>query len=119
MSKQISKRRKCFLWFPIRMATYTIQEGFDDIELVVETGLIFKKIEKTKLFKVSDISYERSVGNFFFGVACVKIHSSDASCRVIYMHKIRKARVFMEEIEKIVADERKRVNIGYREGVML
>lgn len=112
----IEKRRKCLLWFPIRMSKYELNRNFsDELELIVTTGFIVKRIDKIKLFKINDISYRRTIGNFFCGVAIITIHSSDSSAPTQDLVKIRKAKKFMELLERSIADERKRMKVGYTE----
>lgn len=112
----IDKRRKCFLWFPIRFSKYELNKNFsDELELIVTTGLIVRRIDKIKLFKINDISYKRTVGNFFCGVATVTVHSSDSSAPTQELIKIKRAKKFMEILERNIAEERTRMKIAYRE----
>lgn len=112
----IEKRRKCFLWFPIRTSKYELVKNFsDELELVVTTGILMKRIEKIKLFKITDISYQRSFGNLLCGVGTLTIHSSDASSSAQLIPKIRKPKQFMEMLERCIANERKRMKVGYTE----
>lgn len=109
-------RRTCWLWFPIRFSKYRVEKTFSgDLELICETGILNKRIDKLKLFKVNDVSYSRTMGNFFFGVSNVTIHSADKSSGTKRIVKIRKGREFMTTIEEIVATERQRMNVGYAE----
>lgn len=116
----IIKRRKCWLWFPIRFTKYVIAKSFgDDIELIITKGLISKHEEKIKLFKVQDISYNRSVGNFFMGVGNITIASSDISAKFVEIEKIRRAKKFQEKLEELVELERSSNNVTYKEASVL
>lgn len=117
MDNIMEKRRECRLWFPIRFTKYYVEQNnlSKDLELVVVRGLISKKIEKTKLYKVNDISYDRGVGNFFCGVANLTVHSADASTPALRVNKIRKAKKFMKFLEDTIATERQRLDVKYTE----
>ena len=108
-------RRKCWLWFPIRFTFYEIEKKYDDIELKITSGLLSKKVEKIKLFKIQDISYSRSLGNLICGVGNVKLLSGDVSTPVITITKIKKAKEFMEKLEKMIHEERTRVGVVHQE----
>ena len=108
-------RRKWWLWFPIRFTFYEIEKKYDDIELKINSGLLSKKVEKIKLFKIQDISYSRSLGNLICGVGNVKLLSGDVSTPVITITKIKKAKEFMEKLEKMIHEERTRVGVVHQE----
>jgi uncharacterized membrane protein YdbT with pleckstrin-like domain len=111
----VTSRRKCWLWFPIRFTKYEVVEKYDDLELVITKGLISKNIEKIKLYKINDLTYRRTLGNFIFGVANIIVESSDTSLRSCKITKIRCAKQFLQELEEKVNQERKRVNVVYSE----
>lgn len=108
-------RRKCWLWFPIRFTKYEIIKKNEDLELVITKGLIAKNIDKVKLFKINDLTYNRTLGNFLFGVANIIVDSSDSSAKRCKIAKIRGARQFLELLEERVNEERKRVKVSYSE----
>ena len=109
------KKRKCFLWFPIRFTTYEVVNNHEDLELVITKGLLSKHIEKVKLYKINDLTFDRSFFEFFFGVAEIIVSSSDNSAKTLYIEKIRGAKEFMKELDELIQQDRKRVNITYTE----
>ncbi len=115
------KRRKCWLWFPIRFTKYEVMEKNGDYELVITKGLLAKHINRIKLFKINDITYDRTLGNFFCGVANIKLETSDQSSRYsgCTISKIRHAKDFMQHLEDLVQDERKRMNVTYSETTVI
>lgn len=117
----IEKKRKCFLWFPIRFKTYSIVKGNNgDYELHVKSGLLSSHLDKIKLYKINDVTYHRSFGNLFFGVANLIISSSDKSSRgTITIEKIHGVKDFQEKLEDLVSEERQRINVAYRETEIL
>lgn len=117
MENIIAKKRKCLWWFPIRFTTYTIEENHGDLELVIRSGLISRNINKIKLYRINDLTYDRSFGNFFFGVANIIVSSSDQSSRHsnCEIEKIHGAREFLKILDEHVHKERQRVNVQYTE----
>jgi Bacterial membrane flanked domain. len=76
------------MWFPITFTTYEIRKKDDtDLELRVKTGLISAKEEKIKLYKINDISFNRGIMNFLFGVGNLTINSSDKSSNGLFTIK--------------------------------
>lgn len=115
MSEVIFETRKCFLWFPIRFTKYQVVKSYDDYELIIHKGLISRSEEKIKLFKINDVGYNRSLGNFLFGVGNLTISSSDSSARRTSITKIRNYKDFGKKLEDLIYSERKRMNVIYSE----
>lgn len=112
----MEKRKSCWMWFPIRFTSYEVRKNVaGEMELVMEKGVLNKRIEKMKLFKITDISYRRGLGNFFCGVSNLTLFSTDVSSSQLRIVKIRKGRDFMNHLEKVVASERERLNVTYKE----
>ena len=111
------KRRKCWLWFPIRFTKYEVVEKNGDYELVITTGLLAKHINRIKLYRINDITFDRTLGNFFCGVANIILSTSDQSSKYsgCTISKIRHAKDFMQKLEDLVQSERTRVNVTYSE----
>ncbi len=117
MSKKlIDKRRSCFTWFPTRFTKFSIEQQFDgEIDLVINSGVISKKISKIKLYRIKDIEFHRGFFDFFFGVSNITIFSSDASDDKLVIKNVRKGKHFLENLEKHIAEERGRAGVKYRE----
>lgn len=115
------KKRKCWLWFPICFTKYEVMEKHGDLELIVTKGVLSKKIDRIKLYQINDISYTRTIGNFFCGVASLILSTSDQSSkyRGCTIKNIRGANQFMQELEDLVQKERKRMNVTYSETTVM
>ena len=111
----MQSRRKCFLWFPIRLTTYEIVKNHEDLELVVNSGLINRRTEKLKLYRVTDIHYNRTLGNFLFGQGNVSLDTTERRGSSVSISKIHGYKDFGKEIEELSYQERKRMNVGYKE----
>ena len=111
----MSNRRKCFWWFPIRFTSYEIVKNHDDYELVIKSGLLNNREEKLKLFKVNDISYHRSLGNFLFAQGNITLSTSESGSRYVEISKIQGYKEFGKELEELAYKERERVKVSYTE----
>ena len=109
------KKRKCFWWFPIRLTTYEIVKNHEDMELVITGGIINRRTEKLKLYRVTDISYNRSLGNFLFGQGNITLSTTERNGSSEVISKIHGYKEFGNKIEEIAYQERKRMNVGYKE----
>jgi len=111
------KKRKCWLWFPIRFTTYSVIEKNGELELVIKSGLLSTHINKIKLYRINDLTYNRTIGNFFCGVANISVSSSDQSSKYggASISKIHGAKEFLRELEDLVQEERQRMNVRYTE----
>lgn|SRR5574344_75682 len=116
MAKEVLfKKRKCWFLFPIRLTVYRICKCNDDLELIINKGLISQSEEKIKLYKINDMSYKRTFGNFFCGVGNILLETSDQSAGDTAIEKIHGARKFYDKLEELVEEERKRVKVQYKE----
>ncbi len=115
----MSERRKCFLWFAIRFTTYEILKKNEDYELVITKGWLSKKINRIKLYRVTDMDFERTLGNCICGVANINLVTTDPSSgsrqSSITIEKIKNAKEFEQELGDLVSAERKRVGVTYSE----
>ena len=113
----IDKRRMCFLWFPLRFTTYELVNRNNEFELVITSGLLSKHINRIKLYRINDLTYDRSLGNWLFGVGNIIVSSTDPSNHSshIRIEKIREAKDFLDTLERFVRKERQRMNVGYQE----
>ena len=109
------ERRKCFWWFPIRFTTYKIEKNHEDLELIITSGLLSKRVDKLKLYRVTDINYNRSLGNFLFAQGNITLSTTERRGTNVSISKIHGYKEFGKEIEELVYQERKRMNVGYKE----
>ena len=80
--------------------------------LIVEYGILNKSTEEIELFRVQDLSVERSVFDRMFGVGNIVIHSGDATGGMLVLFDIANA----EEVKNLIRDasrvERQRHRVG-------
>lgn len=119
MGKELFRARKCWLWFPIRFTTYSVVKNCYDYDLVITRGLINKRVEKIKLYKINDVSYHRDARDFFLGVGRIILYSADTTSEICEISDIHHYKQFGERLEKYISYERERLGIGYNEANIL
>lgn len=91
--------------------------------LKIEYGILNRQTEEIELFRVQDLSVERSVFDRMFGVGNIIIHSGDATGGVTVLYDIADA----ESVKDIIRDasrierDRRRVGVfeeNWQDGLM-
>ena len=78
--------RKRWLGLPLTFTKYSLS----DDRLFCETGLFTLKEEEVLLYRVSDISLTRTLGQRLFGVGTVCVMSSDKTCPHLDLVNVKK-----------------------------
>ena len=92
--------RKRWLGLPLTFTKYSLS----DDRLFCETGLFTLKEEEVLLYRVSDISLTRSLGQRLFGVGTVCVMSSDKTCPHLDLVNVKNPKDVKEMVfEKVEA----------------
>ena len=92
--------RKRWLGLPLTFTKYSLSED----RLFQETGLFTLKEEEVLLYRVSDISLTRSLGQRLFGVGTVCVMSSDKTCPHLDLVNVKNPKDVKEMVfEKVEA----------------
>ena len=92
--------RKRWLGLPLTFTKYSLSED----RLFRETGLFTLKEEEVLLYRVSDISLTRSLGQRLFGVGTVCVMSSDKTCPHLDLVNVKNPKDVKEMVfEKVEA----------------
>ena len=99
--------RKRYFGLPISFTKYSINED----RLFWETGFLNQKEEEVLLYRVSDITLTRTLGQRIFGVGTVCVHSSDKTTPHLELKNIKAPRdvkeLIFEQVE--AAKDRRRI----------
>ena len=60
-------------------------------KLVVESGLLNKKEDELRLYRVMDNSLERTLGQRIFGLGTIKLLTADKSSPELFIKRIKKS----------------------------
>lgn len=80
--------------------------------LKVDYGLLSRHTEEIELFRVQDLSVERSMFDRIFGVGDIVIHSGDATGGKIVLWDVPDAENVKDVIRKAARVERQRHRVG-------
>lgn len=80
--------------------------------LIVEYGILSKRTEEIELFRVQDLSVERTVFDRMFGVGNIVIHSGDATGGALILWDIADAETVKNKIRDASRIERQRHRVG-------
>ena len=89
--------------------------SFDEERLFVESGVLSKKEDEVRLYRILDISLTRSFGQRLFKMGTIKIDSSDKTMKCFEMKNIKNPKEVKEQLSQLVEEERQRKRISGRE----
>lgn len=99
--------RKRHMGLPISFTTYKLTNE----RIFRKSGFLVVRIDQTMYYRVQDINYTRTVGQWFFGVGTVKVISNDKSVPDLKLENIRDAELVKELIHRNVEDTRAKMGI--------
>ncbi len=102
--------RKRYFGLPLSFTKYAMSED----RLFVTTGFLNLRYEEILLYRVRDISLNRSLGQRLFGVGTITVSSSDKSKPVLNIINVKDAEWVKELIHEQVEEMkvRRRVRFG-------
>ena len=89
--------------------------SFDEERLFIESGVLSKKEDEVRLYRILDISLTRSFGQRIFKMGTIKIDSSDKTMKCFELKNIKNAKEVKEQLSQLVEEERQRKRISGRE----
>ena len=89
--------------------------SFDEERLFIESGVLSKKEDEVRLYRILDISLTRSFSQRIFKMGTIKIDSSDKTMKCFELKNIKNAKEVKEQLSQLVEEERQRKRISGRE----
>lgn len=80
--------------------------------LIITYGLLSKRTEEIELFRVQDLSVERSVFDRMFGVGNIVIVSGDVTGGALVLWDVSQADAVKDKIREVARVERQRHRVG-------
>lgn len=104
------KDRKRFLGMPLSFTRY----GLSEDRLFLSVGLLNMKDDEVLLYRVRDITTNRTLWQRLFGVGTVTVMSSDKTQPVLVLKNIKNPTAVKEQIHRAVEEMkmRRRVRVG-------
>lgn len=118
MRQPAPKRKEEIIWqggpfrFTALFKSLTQRYVATSERLKIDYGLLSRQTEEIELFRVQDLSVERSLFDRIFGVGNIVIHSGDATGGTTILYDIRDAEHVKDLIRKASRVERQRHRVG-------
>lgn len=104
-------RKRTFLGLPWSFTVYKLTEE----KLLIETGFFSKKEEEIRLYRIMDLTLQRSFGERLFGLGTVHCCTADKSTPEFDILKVKKAKEVKNLISDLVEKQRDAKRITARE----
>lgn len=103
--------RKHWLWFPFSFTKYSVQNG----RLYVNSGFLASREDECLLYRITDITLTRSIGQRLCGTGTIQLNTKDRSTPIIYLRNIRRPVEIKRMLSNMIEDEREKHNIVGRD----
>lgn len=84
-------------------------------KFILESGMLSTKEEETRLYRIMDLTLERSFLQRIFGLGTIVCQTSDKSTPKLVIQNVRNSKEVKELLSKAVEDERVRKRVSSRE----
>lgn len=106
-----ARKRLKFLGLPWTFTTYTLTEE----KLLIDSGFLNRKQDETRLYRILDMSLERSFAQRIFGLGTIICNTSDQTSPILKIINIRKSKAVKEVLSELVEKERVSKRVSARE----
>lgn len=109
----IRKERKCwgFLGIPWTFTVYTLKPK----KLVIQKGLFNSVENEILLYRITDLTYSRTLFQKIFGMGSIKVHAHDNTNPVLLIKNIKHSRDFKEDLSEAIEKDRFRMKMRQSE----
>ena len=104
-------KKRTIFGLPLSFTTYKLTEQ----KLTVETGLLSKREEEIRLYRIMDITLVRPLGQRLFGVGTIHLCTADKSTPEIDILKIKHPTEVKNMLSDMIEAERDRKRVSARE----
>lgn len=100
-------------WFGLPW-TFTVYRCDDEI-LYIETGLLNKREDEVRLYRVLDIAYNASFFQRIFGMGSIELHTSDKTLGDFLLKNVKDAKNIKNILSQAVEVSRQKNRVSTRE----
>ena len=104
-------RKRTLFGLPWSFTKYSLS----DDRLFISTGFLSTKEDEVRLYRIMDISLNRTLGQRMFGLGTIKCCSADKTLGDFEIKNIKKSKDVKEILSEMVEDERNRKKVTSRE----
>lgn len=103
----IWKDRKHFMWFPLSFTKYEVK----DDRLFIQSGLFSTTFDETLLYRITDLSLTRSLGQKIFGTGTITLCTKSDRDKYIPLVNIKNPMAVKKLLSDAVEEARDRKNV--------
>lgn len=104
-------RKRTLFGLPWSFTKYSLS----DDRLFISTGFFNTKEDEVRLYRIIDVSLNRTLGQRMFGLGTIKCCSADKTLGDFEIKNIKKSKDVKELLSEMVEDERNRKKVTSRE----
>ena len=104
-------RKRTLFGLPWSFTKYSLS----DDRLFISTGFLSTKEDEVRLYRIMDISLNRTLGQRIFGLGTIKCCSADKTLGDFEIKNIKKSQDVKELLSEMVENERNRKKVTSRE----
>ena len=104
-------RKRTFLGLPWSFTRY----GLNNEKLLIDTGFFSRKEEEIRLYRITDMTLKRTLGQRIFGLGTIHCCSGDKTSPEFEIKRIKNSRKVKEMLSDMVEKERLRRRVSVRE----
>ncbi len=106
-----SDRKRTLFGLPLSFTKYQLTEE----RLFIEQGFLNKKEDEVRLYRITDVSLTRSLGQRIFGVGTIHCCSGDKTMGNFDITSIKKPKEVKEQLSQLVETQRDAKRVTSRE----
>ena len=106
-----SRKRLLFFGLPFTFTKYTLTKE----KMLIDTGVLNKKQEEVRLYRILDLTLTRSLAQRIFGLGTINCKTSDKALPVLELINIKNSQDIKEQLSDLVEAERVNKRVSVRE----
>ena len=106
-----SRKRLLFFGLPFTFTKYTLTKE----KMLIDTGVLNKKQEEVRLYRILDLTLTRSLAQRIFGLGTISCKTSDKALPVLELINIKNSQDIKEQLSDLVEAERVNKRVSVRE----
>ena len=106
-----SRKRLLFFGLPFTFTKYTLTKE----KMLIDTGVLNKKQEEVRLYRILDLTLTRSLAQRIFGLGTINCKTSDKALPVLELINIKNSKDIKEQLSDLVEAERVNKRVSVRE----
>ena len=106
-------RKRNFLGLPWSFTKYSL----DDERLYIDTGFFNSTEDEIRLYRITDVTLKRNLGQKLFGMGTIHCDSSDVTMQNFDIKNVKHSKEVKDMISKLVDDSRIRNRVYTSENV--